>query len=707
MEKLTGKESLIKYFYLAAMAFAMTAATACRSVENTQKKERTSMKENFTFYNIVPFANGEEKQTAADMLEYQKRTGNRIVLYSLTIHPEGYPARKKADQLFDSYRKLKKELADSDVQLGILFQSILGHWPRVDKDEEKWTRTIDIDGKTPRFCPLDPGFRKYIYEVAVTAAKEKPVFIMGDDDIRGFSPKAECFCRRHVAEFNKRTGKKFTSAQLRKAVKNSKPGDEIFEAFLQLQRDTVNGVAALIRKGIDSVDPSIPAGSCMPGWEFRFNDQTARAFAGKKHPAVMRVCNANYLEQDIKTTFPDVINRTLALRAIHKDIPYVLDEADTCPHNLYSRASISMHAKLCVSIIAGMKGAKIWYINARKTGYPVPRNYTDTLAKYQNFYQILTKEVDRSEFSGVILPCHKNFPNWHFTNTSEFFVEDTNWADTMLAVFGIPYYCDYELNQNGVYLLAGEKAVARFSDAELKKLLSGKLLVDGAAAIALTKRGFSEYLGLNAEKKEFRFNRELYSDGIRLTMGKDGNVPFITLKDKNAEVLSWYYYSPFASSAELEKISPATVFVKNSLGGHICTTGFHMGISILTLHNAGRKEWLLSILSKLNGKQLPFVVENEQNFASLTRVTKDGATLLAACNLNFEPVEKLALRCAEKPVEIRNLTPEGTWKKINFEWKNGIAILPHRMECYAFSVFKIKGSVPNKGCSLRRGKSPF
>ena len=38
MEKLTGKESLIKYFYLAAMAFAMTAATACRSVENTQKK---------------------------------------------------------------------------------------------------------------------------------------------------------------------------------------------------------------------------------------------------------------------------------------------------------------------------------------------------------------------------------------------------------------------------------------------------------------------------------------------------------------------------------------------------------------------------------------------------------------------------------------------------------------------------------------------
>lgn len=680
----------MKYFLYPALALTLAASTACHSIQEQQKKENRTMKKEFTFYNIVPFANGKESRTAKDMIEYQQRTGNDIVLYSLTIHPEGFPARKKADQLIGSYRKLKKELEGSDVRLGVLFQSILGHWPRVDKDEEKWTRTINIDGQISRFCPLDPEYRKYITYVATELAKEKPAFIMGDDDIRGFSPKAECFCHRHVAEFNKRTGKKFTSAQLRKAVKNSKPGDEIFNAFLQLQRDTVNGVAALIRQAVDSVDPTIPAGSCMPGWEFRFNDQTSRAFAAKGQAPVMRICNANYLEHDIKKTFPIVLSRSLALRAAHPGIPNILDEADTCPHDLYSRASISMHAKLCTSIMSGMNGAKIWYVNAHKGDYPVPRNYTDTLDKFQNYYQVLTKSVKNTEFSGLIQPGHKNFPNWHFTDTSEFFVDDKNWADTMCGTFGIPFYCSYELNKDGVYLLAGEKAVARFSDAELKQLLSGKLLVDGVAAVALTKRGFAKYLGVTAEAKDFRFNREFYSDKRALTMGKDGNVPFMTLNDKNAEVMTWYYYSPFSSSPDLEKISPATVFMKNSLGGYICTTGFHMGVSVFSIHNAGRKEWMLAVLEKLNGKQLPFVVKNEQNYAALTRVNKSGETILAACNLNFEPAENFAIRCAEKPEKVSVLTPSGKWKNLKFEWKDGSVLTGLRMECYEVVILKIK-----------------
>ena len=428
----------------------------------------------------------------------------------------------------------------------------------------------------------------------------------------------------------------------------------------------------------------------MPGWEFRFNDQTSRAFAAKGQAPVMRICNANYLEHDIKKTFPIVLSRSLALRAAHPGIPNILDEADTCPYDLYSRASISMHAKLCTSIMSGMNGAKIWYVNAHKGDYPVPRNYTDTLDKFQNYYQVLTKSVKNTEFSGLIQPGHKNFPNWHFTDTSEFFVDDKNWADTMCATFGIPFYCSYELNKDGVYFLAGEKAVARFSDAELKQLLSGKLLVDGVAAVALTKRGFAKYLGVTAEAKDFRFNREFYSDKRALTMGKDGNVPFMTLNDKNAEVMTWYYYSPFSSSPDLEKISPATVFMKNSLGGYICTTGFHMGVSVFSIHNAGRKEWMLAVLEKLNGKQLPFVVKNEQNYAALTRVNKSGETILAACNLNFDPVQDFTIRCAEKPENVSVLTPSGKWKNLKFEWKDGSVFTGLRMECYEVVILKIK-----------------
>lgn len=668
----------MKKLFYPLLLLTTAASTVCNAAENKP----------FTFYNIAPFAAGKEKRTANDMIEYQKITGNDIVLYNLTIHPEGFPARKKADKLIASYRQLKKELAGSKVKLGVLVQSIIGHWPRVDKDEEQWTRTINIEGKISRFCPLDPEYRKYITYVTTQIAREKPVFIMGDDDIRAFSPKAECFCVRHVAEFNKRTGKNYTSDTLREAVKKSRPGDEIFNTFLQLQRDTVNGVAALMRQAIDSVDPSIPAGSCMPGWEFRFNDQTARAFAGKGQTPVMRVCNSNYLELDSKRTFPYIVLRSQALRAAHPAIN-VLDEADTCPHNLYSRSSINMHAKLCTSIMAGMTGAKVWLVNAHKGDWEVPRNYTFTLGKYQHFYQELTRTVKDTALTGVIQPCHKNFPNWHFTAPSEFFVEFKNWADYMCGTFGIPFQCSFDLNKDGVYLLSGAAAVARFSDSELKQLLSRKLLVDGPAATALTKRGFAEYLGLTAEAKDFRFNRERYVDGRAVTMGKDPQVPFITLKDKNAEVLSYYYYSPFASSDELEKVSPATVFVKNSLGGYICTTGFHVNVSPHQIHNPSRKEWLLTVLDKLNGKRLPVTVANEQNFVAVTREDKAGDTILAVCNVNFEPVENLALRCAARPGSIKMLTADGKWQNIAFKWQNNTAILPHKMDCYTLSVFKV------------------
>ena len=166
--------------------------------------------ENFRFYNVVPCNPGKEELQAQDVIELEARTGIDIALYSLTLHPEGFPARKKAEFLIESYRKFSRALQGSKVKPGVLIQSILGHWPRVDKDEEQWMRTIDLKGRKVRFCPLDPGYREYIFQTIAGLAKEHPCFFLGDDDIRSFSPYAECFCERHTAEFNRRTGCNFS-----------------------------------------------------------------------------------------------------------------------------------------------------------------------------------------------------------------------------------------------------------------------------------------------------------------------------------------------------------------------------------------------------------------------------------------------------------------------------------------------------------------
>ena len=219
----------------------------------------------FCFYNVVPCSPGQEKLLADQMIELEKRTGIRIALYTLTLHPEGFPASRKAEYLTDSYRRFSSALAGSRVRPGVLIQSILGHWPRVDKDEEQWTRTINIEGEAARFCPLDPQYRQYIFNTIAALAKEKPCFFLGDDDIRGFSPHAECFCPLHTAEYNRRTGNSFTPEEYRQAVRNSKVGDPVFTAYEQLREDTVNGVCKLIREAIRPFPqgPVCPAGNSV------------------------------------------------------------------------------------------------------------------------------------------------------------------------------------------------------------------------------------------------------------------------------------------------------------------------------------------------------------------------------------------------------------------------------------------------------------
>ena len=54
---------------------------------------------NFLFFNVLPFSPGKEKELAADAVDYMKQTGNDLVLYCMTLHPQGFPAMKKAEAL--------------------------------------------------------------------------------------------------------------------------------------------------------------------------------------------------------------------------------------------------------------------------------------------------------------------------------------------------------------------------------------------------------------------------------------------------------------------------------------------------------------------------------------------------------------------------------------------------------------------------------
>lgn len=642
----------------------------------------------FTFYNIVPCNPGNEELAAQDVIELEKSSGIDIALYSLTLHPEGFPANKKADFLIDSYRKFSNALKGSNVKPGVLIQSILGHWPRVDKNEEQWTRTVDLEGNTPRFCPLDENFKAYIFRTVSLLAKENPCFIMGDDDIRAFSPHAECFCEKHTAEFNRRTGKNFTSGEYRLAVKNCKVGDEIFNAFDKLRQDTVNGVCSLIREAIDSVNPDIPAATCMPGWELRFNGFAAKAIAGRNQTPIMRIANGNYAE-NTSYNFPENYLRSQALREFWQEIPNILDESDTCPHTLFSKSAISVHSKLCSSIFAGLNGSKLWYANCRKGLEPINRKYTEIISKYSGTYQNLTAELKNSVSCGIIIPLHDQFPNWHPSNTLEWPIPETHWGASFLGWYGIPFRGSFDFEQDGIYAIEGKIAIDRFTDEQLKKILSHKVLLDGGAAVALTERGFAKYLGVSAENKDFTFNREISADGKeRFPLSKHPDIPYLTLIDEKAAVLTELGYSSFAYSNEIEKVAPASVLYRNSLGGTVCTTSFTRKMLWSALYD-GRKKWLLYILEALDKNALPFSAVENQPIMILNRKLQDGSDVLGLFNLGFDSLNKVEIKCSTSVSQVEVMLPCGEWQKTAFTFKDNVLAFDAHVECYANVIFKI------------------
>ena len=104
--------------HVLAVAFVAMAAVSAQPVPSKEAQQLMTMGcgSNFTLYNIVPFSPGFEEQAAADCREYKDRTGCDLVLYSLTLHPEGRPAMEKVERYVASYRRLKRELFGSSVR---------------------------------------------------------------------------------------------------------------------------------------------------------------------------------------------------------------------------------------------------------------------------------------------------------------------------------------------------------------------------------------------------------------------------------------------------------------------------------------------------------------------------------------------------------------------------------------------------------------
>lgn len=646
----------------------------------------------FTHYNVIPLSAGREATAAADAVELHARTGVNLALYSLTLHPEGVPAIEKAERYVESFRAFKRALSGTPVRAGVLVQSILGHWPRVDKDKEPWTMTVDSAGKNVRFCPMDPGFSNYIARVFTLLAREKPAFIMTDDDVRGYSHKAECFCARHVALFNARRGTSYTADELRARLKAARQDDPDYVAFLALQREMIEGMLRTARSAVDAVDPSIPGGICVAGEEHFLCAPLARAIAAKGQRPVMRTSTGLYAERMSAAGVPNNVCRMMGFEAYYNDSGIdLLCESDTCPHNLWSKSARSFFTHMANAAFVGMTGAKTWYVNVHKGAFAVSRNYTDILAENPRFLSALAAAVEGTDWEGLAIPCFTNFPKWHMMGKhDEFFVENGNAGATVCAAFGLPFYATRNFDDDRVYALASAAEVDRLSDDDLRRIFSRRVLVFRNAALALTKRGLERWTGVAAKETPLLFNRE-HDNALDVDISytpSSGSVAFTVLP--GAEVLSTLGFRPFAGSPQYDVATPATVLYDNELGGKALTVQYHANMQLLQRHSEGRKASLLAAVNRLAGGSLGAVSAHDQDMLTLVRRAQDGSRLVLAENLNPDPVRELSLFVPHGDVRVERLMGDGTWKSVSARREGQRLVCDVSLAFYEAAVLRLR-----------------
>ncbi len=622
------------------------------------------------FISIIPNFAGNEEYLAQLIKERYKLTGIEKYAMSYPLHPLGKDIYDKTRIQKESFRKLKALLADEkEIQLGILFQTTLGHggyWNLAPQSNIEADKIIKADGtETHRCCPLDQRFLDYIYHCVATLCEERPAFTLGDDDMRMFDNT--CYCERHVKMISEMLGKEYTREELAAAIENAAPHDPVQIAFEKAQIKALEKLSETMRKAIDATDPSISCGCCIVRTRYDYAESETKILAGSNEP-FLRISNALYLENAAKeevhrnaaTAFQVVNARKWGFK--------LLDESDTCPHNRYSKTARTMHLHITSGLLEGLDGGKLWLDQGASPMREISRPYEKILAENQYFYrQVINISKNWTRAGGIIhIPSVDREP---FPEKGQSFVQQGDWNSSCFGRTGLPVRYEDTSFSDGTHLLSGNQ-IDYYTDDELRMWLSSAALIDGPAAIKLTERGFADMMGVKAENitpggnTEF-FKKANYGSGFLAANG----TPTLTALE-GAEILSEVRLSQYRGCTP-EYIMPGSTFFTNAAGGKVIVTAMNIKEwHPMHVVNPGKKLQYVEYLKLLG--TLPCYIPEMQDARIACGYMPDGALICALFNYSYDA---LAVRFAveKMPGKIERLTSYGMWESVPFHDVDGIA----------------------------------
>ncbi len=618
------------------------------------------------YINIVPLYPGHEDFTISEIRRQRRDVGIDKIALSCSWHPQTTPSSALIPVLTRSMEIIISAVKD-EVEVGVLIQSTQGHgWSgKTPLTDDPFQRIYRMGSSTPdeRMCIADESFRNYIYDCIKATAALGPKFLLIDDD---FGPRvSECFCPLHTEAFNKALGTNYTGVELAWFIDGLPWDAPEAKLFSEMRLNDALEFAKGIRRAIDSVNPELPCGLCIPGWGQGFVNDAAHALAGDKTAPFVRICNAVYGGVHQKE-FVSIYNRTLQLKAL-LDFPDLIGEVDTFPQNYNSESARFFVVHLILDALAGLKGGKLWISDFNG---PIETSsqarYEAALKKYYGMCAEIVDLVSDIEWQGAAgLLMH--YPQMMLMHplTVRNFANNSSWTKGVFPDYAIPFSIAKAGESKITALTADELSIC--SEEEILKLFSGNLLLDGTAAIYLSEK-YSHLMGVTADNGDESFSFTLERDvksGVVQGMMWDENFIHLTLKGATEQVQ--FCQGNTRVSDEVKYISPAMTFFENELGGRVAVVGWNTRLPFFKLWRPQQRKWILDALDFLAGDTFEMVVESEHQTLVQHGRLKDGRELLAILSLGFDTLDAIPVRMKRTPKAIEKLLPNGTWTAVDFK----------------------------------------
>ncbi len=623
-------------------------------------------------YSIMNLDINHLEEICADIKDQVDSGVCECALFSMTLCPEGNPPADKASMLCKKYALFRDRLREMGIPNGILVQASVGHGWILGEMFPFQPHVNFTDGKSVRSaCHCDVGFREYIYNVLVTLASYDPDCIMIDDDFRTIWFKGEgCSCPLHMELFNRAAGTSLTDRELWSIV-NEKTllAKKYTGIYIKTQCDSIVESAKIMRKAVDSVNPSLPMSYCCCGNNAEFAYEIASVLAGKDNPVVIRINNGNYTPIGAKG-FSRVFHRCATQVAkLQGKADFILAETDTCPQNRYSVSASSLHTHFTGSILEGANGAKHWITRLLEFEPESGKEYRKVLSTHRGFYEKLATLYPTLKWLGcrIFVP---DTPDFTYGRIKE---EWDGWSLCVLEKMGIPMY--FSPKMGGCVCLEGD-VDTRLSDEEILKILSGSSLIASDTAKNLCERGFSKYMGVDVRewtgKQPVREIDIKANAQLKIQMKIKEIVPLNDKVEWISRVCNTVDYENY------ETLFPGVTYYENELGGKVTVFSgtpvaeFNL-VEAFSFLSYSRKLQLTELIKRSGN--LPIYCPYDADVYMKAADMEDGRIFAAVFNLSLDAMEKTQLVCDFIPTKICKLMPSGEEMEIPFSFENGLCTL--------------------------------